>query len=147
MPSNLYQEKTKSIPGLTTTAKTRPLMIDALYDYISQYPEIVKSRRLAMELVGLISKPSGRIEADSGCHDDLALSAAMAFYVRKYDPPLLLNASTLNDSAFTDIIKLNEVGLAGNMNNERLIQDIRDNIDNNKLDSYIDILSLYNKKD
>ena len=70
----------------------------------------------------------------------------MAFYVRKYDPPLLLNASTLNDSAFTDIMKLNEVGLAGDMNNERLIQDIRENIDNNSLDSYIDILSLYTKK-
>ncbi len=146
MPSNLYQEKTKTVPGLTTTAKTRPLMIDALYDYISQYPEIVKSRRLALELVGLVSKPSGRVEADTGCHDDLALSAAMAFYVRKYDPPLLLNASTLNDSAFTDIMKLNEVGLAGDMNNERLIQDIRENIDNNNLDSYIDILSLYTKK-
>ena len=120
-------------------------MIDALYDYVSQYPEIVKSRRLAMELVGLVSKPSGRVEADSGCNDDLALSAAMAFYVRKYDmPPLLLNASSLegNDS-FKDIINMNEINI-NEFNDKSIMEYVNENLHKESQDSFVDILSMFN---
>jgi hypothetical protein len=91
--SQLYKEKRgnkTSVPGLSTNSKTRPLMIDALYSYITQYPESVKSERLALELTGLVSKSNGKVEADTGCTDDIALSASLCFYVRKYDPPLSL---------------------------------------------------------
>jgi len=81
------------VRGITTDLKTRPLMIDSLYSYVTQYPQMVKSKRLALELVGLITKPSGKVEADSGCNDDIALSLAFCCYVRKYDPPLMLSAA------------------------------------------------------
>ncbi len=110
--SMMYKEKRGNtlVPGLQTTAKTRPLIIDALYSLITEFPEIVKSKRLVLELIGLISKPSGRVEADVGCHDDLALSAGLCFYVHKYDPVLMLQNNTVASALFTDIMSLNEYG-------------------------------------
>jgi hypothetical protein len=109
--SMLYREKhgeKQTRPGLTTSAKTRPLMIDALYDYITKFPEIVKSKRIALELIGLVTKASGKVEADSECRDDLALTFAMIGYVRKYDPPLMLDVSRYHESMFEDIVQMND---------------------------------------
>ncbi len=53
----VYKEKRgehKIASGLSNNMKTRPLMIDALYSYINQFPQMVKSKRLALELVGLV---------------------------------------------------------------------------------------------
>jgi len=155
METYIYRQKDKKFPGLTTSAKTRPLMIDALHDYISKYPEIVKSRRLAMELVGLVTKTSGRVEADSGCNDDLALSAAMAFYVRKYDmPPLLnnINSKTETINAFGNIVKMNEditVGSVANFNNKDIMNFVKSSLEesNKNNDSYVDILSMFMPQD
>lgn len=112
--SKLYKEKRgkESVPGLSTTSKTRPLMIDALYSYVTQYPESIKSERLALELTSLVStKTNGRIQADSGCHDDLAISAAVCYYVRKYDPPLLIGKSSGEVmQELSDIIGMNMGG-------------------------------------
>jgi len=106
----VYKEKrteNRVYPGLSTNTKTRPLMVASLYSAITENPEIVKSKRLALELVGLVNK-SGRVEADVGCTDDLCLSTAVAFYVRQYDPPLMLTgrASEVTDQ-FSDIMDMN----------------------------------------
>jgi hypothetical protein len=112
--TRLYKEKRGEktyVPGLSTTAKTRPLMIDALYSFITQYPETVKSERLALELTSLVSKTNGRIEADAGCNDDVAFSAALCYYVRKYDPPLLLGKGSEEVvQELEDIINMNMDG-------------------------------------
>jgi len=108
----LYKEKRGKntfLPGLSTNSKTRPLMIDALYSYMTQYPTSVKSQRLALELTGLVSKSSGKVEADSGCTDDIALSAACCMYVRKYDPPVMIdnNRFTNLSNEMSDIMDMN----------------------------------------
>jgi hypothetical protein len=106
--SQLYKEKRGNntlVPGLSTNSKTRPLMIDALYSYITQYPESVKSERLALELTGLVSKSNGKVEADTGCTDDIALSASLCFYVRKYDPPLALLMNMTDGSMIANDLK------------------------------------------
>ncbi len=112
--SNLYKEKRGEktwVPGLSNTSKTRPLMIDALYSYVTQYPESIKSERLALELTSLVSKTNGRIEADTGCHDDIAISASLCYYVRKYDPPLLIGKSSAEVvQDLEDIIGMNMGG-------------------------------------
>lgn len=86
---NLYgrylgENSTKFQPGLSINTKTRPLILDALHDYISHDPSIVVSERLASELLSLVSKRGDRIEADDGFNDDLALSFAYCCYLRKY---------------------------------------------------------------
>jgi len=111
----LYREqrgKNTVYPGLSNNSKTRPLLIDALYSYITQFPEIVKSERLALELTGLVSKQVGqntRVEADSGCNDDLALAAACCMYVRKYDPPLSIDVRKFSElsAEMSEVVNMN----------------------------------------
>ncbi len=148
----IYKEKrgTKKnsiLPGLSTNSKTRPLMIDSLYSYITQYPEIVKSKRLALELVGLIEKNNGRVEADSDCHDDIVFATCMCTYVRKYDPPLLIDTSvsTLVQQEFTNIMNLNDDVSLTEFSNAKIMKHIKGNI--GKMESndqgIVDVLSLY----
>lgn len=77
--------------GLNTNSKTRPLIMDALYTYIVERPDRVKSKLLALELMALVNKAgasSSRVEADVGSNDDLCLATGFISYVRMYDPPL-----------------------------------------------------------
>ena len=129
----MYKEKRGNIlvPGLQTTAKTRPLIIDALYSIITEFPEIIKSQRLVLELIGLISKPSGRVEADVGCHDDLALSAGLCFYVHKYDPVLMLQNNAVVSSLFTEVMGLNDYG-SETINDANIMRHVKDHISENK---------------
>lgn len=88
------------IPGLSTNNKTRPLIVDALHNYVSEDPSIVKSHRLATELLGLTNK-SAKIEADRGFNDDLAMAFAFCCYVRKYENDIF----TIRDES-GDIVSL-----------------------------------------
>ena len=142
----LYKEKrgvNTFIPGLSTNAKTRPLMIDALYSYMTQYPQSVKSQRLALELTGLVSKPSGKVEADSGCTDDIALSAALCMYVRKYDPPVMLNSQRFENLAgeMSDIISMNTDEVHGSFNDKSIMNHIKENY--NEMKGFIDTLQFF----
>jgi len=146
----LYREKRGPhtiVPGLSNNAKTRPLMIDALYSYMTQFPESVRSQRLALELTGLVSKSSGRVEADTGCHDDLALSAACCMYVRKYDPPMMLEAAEGQYSGtmdmFKDIVTYN-TDVPMEITNESIMKSVKKNLDKNL--GFVDIMELYNKE-
>lgn len=109
----MYKERrgeSKLVPGLSNNAKTRPLMIDALYTYIVQFPEIIKSERLVYELVGLIKKQTQtieRVEADSGTKDDIAMASALTMYVRKYDPPMNITTGSPQSNLLSDIVDMN----------------------------------------
>lgn len=142
---SLYKEKRGKemlFAGLSNNSKTRPLMIDALYSYITQYPECIKSERLALELTGLVTKTNGRVEADTGTHDDLALASSCAFYVRKYDPPLLINteAHAAITSDMTDIIRGNSE-IRNDFTNAGVIKHAKEHID--EMGGFNDILKMY----
>lgn len=84
--SKLSSSKAKKrvfIPGINTNTATRPLIMDALYKYVTERPEAIKSERLAMELISLIDK-SNKIQADEGSTDDLALAYGFCCYARHY---------------------------------------------------------------
>jgi len=133
----MYKEKKgkdQIVPGLNTNSRTRPLMIDSLYSYISEFPECIKSQRLILELIGLISKPSGRVEADTGCNDDLSLAAACAYYVRKYDPPLMIDMPGVQESSLEAIMDLNYGGSNVPFGNQKIIDDVRRKLEDGELD-------------
>lgn len=137
-------------PGLTTSPKTRPLMIDALYSYITQYPQSVKSQRLALELTGLVSKRNGKVEADTGCHDDLALATACCFYVRKYDPPTLIDKTRFVEvtETFNDIMGMNtdtNVVDPSRLTNEAVLKQVKENI-KEKGGGFYDVLNMYSRE-
>ncbi len=136
-------------PGLTNTIKTRPLMIDALYSYITQYPESIKSERLALELTGLVSKSNGKIEADRGCHDDLALATACCFYVRKYDPPTLIDTARFGQAQqfLQDVVEMNiQSGYNEKLTNTDVLQHARKSVQDIDGGGFIDVMSLYNRE-
>lgn len=142
----IYKEKRGkqvTYPGLSTNTKTRPLMIDALYSYITQFPENVKSQRLALELTGLVTKTNGRVEADTGCHDDLALASACAMYVRKYDPPLMVSSTEFTGitSQLMDVVNFN-IREDMDMTNAGIMKKVKSTLDENQL-GFVDIMSLY----
>ncbi len=143
----IYKEKRGKqtiLPGLSTNSKTRPLMIDALYSYVTQYPECIKSERLALELTGLVTKTNGRVEADTGCHDDLALSTSCVFYVRKYDPPLMID--TQEHSAFTNDmanIIAGNTDIQNEFTNQGVMKHVKERI--GEMGGFIDILSMYDQ--
>jgi hypothetical protein len=145
----LYREKRSeniTKPGLTTNVKTRPLMIDSLYDYITKFPEIVKSKRLALELIGLVQKPSGKVEGDKECRDDLALTASMCFYCRKYDPPLMIDSSKYHESMFEDIMDMNDQQYRkkGVDLDSIIMKQVKSQI-HDPTKSFVDTLQYYNK--
>ncbi len=146
----MYKEKRgkdQIVPGISTNSKTRPLMIDALYTYVSEYPQCIKSKRLAMELIGLVEKSNGRVEADIGGKDDLALSSAFCYYVRKYDPPLMIETSKLHNSEFNTIMQYNDYEIT--MENSSLLKLAKQQIEENQYkdnNMFIDIFSLYNSR-
>lgn len=127
----MYKEKrgdSKIVPGLSNNTRTRPLMIDAMYSYVSQYPEMVKSERLALELIGLVNKNNGRVEADSGCHDDLALTLAFCMYIRKYDPPLFLDNNKVAETTFSKIIDMNSSSSITFKSNSEIMKHVKENV-------------------
>ena len=132
------------LPGISTNTKTRPLMIDALYSYVTQFPEVIKSERLALELTGLVTKPNGKVEADIGCRDDLALATSCVMYVRKYDPPMLVGTAEFSSvqMELANILSKNMDG-PGELTNESIMASIKDNI--HQHGGFVDVLSLYNK--
>lgn len=151
--SMVYKQKRgeakKVYPGLSTDIHTRPLIIESLYSYITELPNIVKSKRLALELIGLVNKKGGRVEADTGCTDDLCLSAAIAFYVRKWDPPMMLSKTVPGVSEdFMDVVLMNDPSYhpaddrGAEVHIKEMVQEIRDEKPNS---AFVDILSLYNK--
>jgi len=149
LSSFLYKEKTESRnivkPGLSNNVKTRPLMIDALYSYVSQFPEIVKSERLALELIGLVEK-NGKVQADSDCNDDLALTVGMIGYVRKYDPPLMIDTSKFHESVFSDVMDMNLKDSKKQLTQSELLAQVKESMDSDPSNNFIDILNMYNSR-
>ncbi|MGD2072243.1 MAG: hypothetical protein PVG65_01995 [Candidatus Thorarchaeota archaeon] len=151
--SMIYKEKrnrkssnTTLVPGISNNAQTRPLIIDALYSYITQYPESIRSTRLALELTGLVSKTSGKVEADRGCHDDLALATACCMYVRKYDPPTLIDKTRFVSvsSDIRDIMTYNEVSDVKELTNSDVLNKVKENLD--EKGGLVDIMNFYSRE-
>lgn len=70
-------------PGIQTNTRTRPLYIDALYDYIKEEPEIIRSRVMTMELISL-EDVNGKIKSKD--KDDLCMALGLICYVRNNIP-------------------------------------------------------------
>jgi hypothetical protein len=148
----VYREKRgedNRIPGLSNNIKTRPLMIDALYSYVSQFPEIIRSERLALELAGLIQKKNGRVEADEDCHDDLALASALCFYVKKYDPQGIVIDTSSHSQSIADMVDTLDTNYKERPDdlNDFVMTDIKENISKiQETGGLIDVLSWYKKE-
>ena len=74
-------EKGNLVPGFTTSAKTRPLVIAKMTEYIRERSVLIRSRRLLSEARVFVWK-NGKAQAQTGYNDDLIMAFAIALYVR-----------------------------------------------------------------
>ena len=90
----------------------------------------------------IVTKTNGRVEADTGCHDDLALATSCVHYVRKYDPPMLIDTQEFStfSNDMSNIIAGNSAR-PGEFTNEGLMRHIKENI--GEMGGFVDILGLY----
>ena len=79
-----YTQKSNDwLPGLITSAGTRPLIINSLIQQVNEDPKSIKGALLQDELRTLVQKSNGRIEASGNNHDDLTFATAFTTYVRQ----------------------------------------------------------------
>ena len=86
------ETKSSTIPGFTTSLKTRPLIIAKLEEYIRNKLLKVSSIRFISELRTFVWN-NGRPQAMRGYNDDLVMSLAIACWVR--DTAILSNNRTV----------------------------------------------------
>jgi len=128
---NLYYEKDKNRInyGLRTTSISRPMMIDAMYEIISEHPEVVVSDRLASELIGLVDK-GNKIQADKGFNDDLVMAYAFVCYVRKYKPEFIQSFDFTDDDSYGGSISNKDDGFYLRLNDIDLEQERQQYVQN-----------------
>jgi hypothetical protein len=118
---NYNQYSSNTIPGFSTSMKTRPLIVAKLDEYIRNKSLIVNSKRTINELDTFVWI-NGRPEAQKGYNDDLVMSLAIGCWVR--DTAIINNERNLEYSkAFLNSIgstssKLN-TSIGGFMNEEK----------------------------
>lgn len=65
--------------GWSTNVASRPLLIREILRFIKSPTFCVIDPRLQYELLRFVYGPTGKPEADSGCHDDMIMSLGMSF--------------------------------------------------------------------
>lgn len=69
------------VPGFVNSAKTRPLLLAKLQEYMSDKSIIIQSRRTMSEARVFMWK-NGKAQAQAGYNDDLIMALAVGMYVR-----------------------------------------------------------------
>ena len=79
----------------------------------------------------------------------LAIATSLCTYVRKYDPPLLVDTavSTIVQQEFTKVLDMNDDLNLTEMNNSKVLKHVRKNMENGSLQAneqgIVDVLGLY----
>ena len=74
-------ERDKLVPGFTMSARTRPLVVAKMIEYVRDKSVTIQSKRLMAEMRVFIWK-NGKAQAQDRYNDDLIISCATALYVR-----------------------------------------------------------------
>jgi len=74
-------ESDQTVPGFTTSAKTRPLVISKMESYIREKAFVFRSKRLIEELRVFIWQ-NGKAQAQNGYNDDLVMSLGIGLFTR-----------------------------------------------------------------
>ena len=74
-------ERDKLVPGFTMSARTRPLVIAKMIEYIREHSVTIQSKRLMAEMRVFVWK-NGKPQAQVRYNDDLLIACATALYIR-----------------------------------------------------------------
>ncbi len=68
--------------GFPMTSVTRPLVLAALDVLLRETPECLRDAELVGEMRAFVTTKSGKLAADTGCHDDRVMARAIAAWLR-----------------------------------------------------------------
>jgi hypothetical protein len=120
--NKVYANDKKMVPGLITSPKSRPLMINKMEMYFRERSAIIHSHRLYKELTTFIWE-NGKAQAMKGKNDDLVLALCFFLWVRDtslklLDQKIQLNKQMLDnftvnrqDNAGTGLYTPNDLGI------------------------------------
>ena len=111
------KDKSQMVPGVSTTSRTRPLMISALEMYMREKTPIIRSRRLIQELLVFIWL-NGKAQSQQGYNDDLVMSFAILLWLRDTALKLRQQGIDLNKRALSQFQKTSPVIYTGNNNGQ-----------------------------
>jgi hypothetical protein len=107
------KDKSQMVPGVSTTSRTRPLMISSLEMYMREGSPIIHSKRLIQELFVFIWE-NGKAQAQRGYNDDLVMAFAIGLWLRDTSLKLRQQGIELNKRALTQLQKTDSVIYTGN---------------------------------
>ena len=111
------QDKTKMVPGVTTSSRTRPLMISALEMYMREGSPKIRSKRLIQELFVFIWL-NGKAQSQQGYNDDLVMAYCIALWLRDTALRLRQKGIDLNKRALSQFQKTSPVIYTGKSSNQ-----------------------------
>ena len=77
-----YTGKTVKAFGFKTDKVTRPLILSELQAIVNDNIELINDKDTLEEMLVFVRNEKGRPEAQEGCHDDLVMALAIAYYIR-----------------------------------------------------------------
>ena len=90
-----YTGKTEKRYGFKTTSLTRPTIISRLIEIVREHCDTIYDKDTLEELLTVVRSEKGRIEAQSGSHDDLMMALAIAHHIREQvifmEEPIITN--------------------------------------------------------
>jgi len=95
------QDKTKMVPGVSTTSRTRPLMISSLEMYMRERTPVIRSKRLIQELFVFVWL-NGKAQSQNGYNDDLVMSFCIGLWLRDTALRLRQQGIDLNKRAISN---------------------------------------------
>jgi hypothetical protein len=108
-------DKEQTVPGFTTSAKTRPLVISKMEAYIRDRQLTFHSKRLLEELRVFIWM-HGKAQAQNGYNDDLVMSLGIGLFTRDTAMKFYQQGMDMTRQSIGNITKTSAVIMPGPMN-------------------------------
>jgi len=102
------KDKSQMVPGVSTTSRTRPLMISALEMYMRERTPVIRSKRLIQELFVFIWL-NGKAQSQNGYNDDLVMAFCIGLWLRDTSLKLRQHGIELNKRALSHFKKTDPV--------------------------------------
>lgn len=77
-----YTGKSVKAYGFRTDRITRPMILSGLQSIVNDHIENITDTETLEEMLVFVRNENGRAEAQEGCHDDLVMGLAIAYYIR-----------------------------------------------------------------
>ena len=106
------KDKSQMVPGVSTTTRTRPLMISALEMYMRERTPVIRSKRLIQELFVFVWL-NGKAQSQNGYNDDLVMAYAIALWLRDTSLKLRQQGIDLTKRTLTQFTKNDTVIYTG----------------------------------